>query len=178
MYQNLNFYFSKLALLSCMLRRKESALFDRNILSIIFAMGEFPVFKHTCIQGTNYTTTILEYLKRFQNQRYLVFPELRQRYENILACLTWSVQEVPFKRDEYLIHLILQYIHDVDLKCTHLITEGNIFCIRQMLDALLLDTESFLNAIYYIYRYPNWQENHAFIVDYVRTRLGHCYYFE
>lgn len=191
-YQSLNLYCTRLALLSGiknLVNRNVGIkeMFDRKILKIILDFGMFSVVteriqsENVSKSGLGYTVIILEYLKRLKEGRYLVFPEMAEDYKKIISCMECSIQEIPFRKDEYLIHIIFGYIHDVDYRFGYLITPKNIFYIRKILNVFVQDTESFLNAIFYLFRYPNWKQNHIFIVDYMLSMLSSTrnhYYFE
>lgn len=171
--------------------RTIQTLMEPSLLSLIFTMGMFEVpgesFANEVIgtsmasSPSSYTTTILEYLKRFKNGRYRfeilgASSGYLEEYANILSFLTWSIRDIPYRKDDQLIQCIFSYIDNVDR--LEYINESNISQVRRQTHILLRDTESFLNAIYYLYRASHWQINYHFIMDYVQKRLGLCYYFD
>jgi len=161
-------------------------LFDNNIIKLIY--GYIPdnfinrnissLLDHKPKTGTQHTTVVLEYLKRFKNNVYLVSledPDVSRTYSDILSILIWGMYDTPFRKDDVLIHLISEYVSKIENSDE--IREDNISYCRYTLLRLFYDTEAFLGSIYYMYRTPNWRINHNFLLEYIEHRLGHSYYF-
>lgn len=191
-YQSLNFHCTRVALLSGVKKlfrnnKRIQKLFDPAVLHLVLEFAHFGVCTESIVSykvtrtsksGLGYAMIILEYMKRLKQGKYLVFPRMEDDYKNILSCLEWSISEIPFRREEHLVYLVLEYIHNVDRKHNDLIHPGNIFHVRKVLDTLFQDTESFLEAIFYLFRYPDWKANHKFIVEYMLNPFRKFYYFE